>query len=361
MRPVGVASGAAPVYLREFSLSSPTLSSSKPSTATCLHKELNTSEEKYAALHRCLPRTSKCCPCGRRHLIGDCAAAWAALLPLVYVKAGNVLALDANGSMEKFRPARPDWYEEFFAKAMEEGMRSYEAEVMLWFNLVCFTFTPQFLHIGSKAVPSDLSLKLWLNNTGKIEALVAGYKEDLFRSFTGTSKKVLELGVGTGPNFKYYARADDLHVVGVDPNKQMEKYARSAALAAGLPPMSFTFMQGVGEDLPVEDGSMDAVIGTLVLCSVKDVNMTLQEVKRVLKVGGLYLFIEHVAAQDGSFLRFTQSILDPLQQFFADGCHLTRETGEQISHAGFSDVNINMTSVPTISILSPHVYGIACK
>ncbi|XP_020702822.1 methyltransferase-like protein 7A isoform X1 [Dendrobium catenatum] len=318
MRPVGVASGAAPFYLRDLSLSSPTLTSLKPSPATCLHKELNTSEEKYAAMHRRLPRTSRCCPCGRRHLIGDCAAAWAALLPLVYVKAGNGLALDANGSMEKFRPARPDWYEELFAKAMEEGMRSYEAEV-------------------------------------------AGYKEDLFRSFTGTSKKVLELGVGTGPNFKYYAHADDLHVVGVDPNKQMEKYARGAALAAGLLPTSFTFMQGVGEDLPVEDGTMDAVIGTLVLCSVKDVNLTLQEVKRVLKVGGQYLFIEHVAAQDGSFLRFTQSILDPLQQFFADGCHLTRETGEQISHAGFSDVNINMTYVPTISIISPHVYGIACK
>ncbi|KAG0471687.1 hypothetical protein HPP92_016233 [Vanilla planifolia] len=105
---------------------------------------------------------------------------------------------------------------------------------------------------------------------------------------------------------------------------------------------------------------MDAVVGTLVLCSVKDVNMALLQVRRVLKAGGLYLFIEHVASDDGSLLRLAQSILDPLQQFVAGGCHLTRETGKQISQAGFSTVSLNMASVPTLPIISPHVYGLAC-
>ncbi|KAI3970913.1 hypothetical protein MKX01_024560 [Papaver californicum] len=65
----------------------------------------------------------------------------------------------------------------------------------------------------------------------------------------------------------------------------MEKYAVAAALAAGLPPTNFYYTPAVGEALPAYDASMDAVIGTLVLCSVKDVKTTLKEVKRVLKPG----------------------------------------------------------------------------
>ncbi|KAI3729203.1 hypothetical protein L6452_17856 [Arctium lappa] len=63
----------------------------------------------------------------------------------------------------------------------------------------------------------------------------------------------------------------------------MEKYARAAAEASGLPRKNFNFIHAVAEALPVGDASMDVVVGTLVLCSVKDVNKTLQEVKRVLK------------------------------------------------------------------------------
>ncbi|PKA56777.1 24-methylenesterol C-methyltransferase [Apostasia shenzhenica] len=277
------------------------------------------SEEGGWTSDRGLPRFARCCPCGRRHLLGASAAAAAeSLLQFYPVKAVNGLSSNSDVSIKNFRPGRPDWYEEIFAKAMEEGMRSYEA-------------------------------------------VIAAYKTELFGSLTVDGKKVLELGVGTGPNFKYYANASDLDVLGIDPNKKIEKYARAEALAAGLPSTKFTFMQGVGEALPVEDGSIDLVIGTLVLCSVKDVKLALKEVKRVLKADGLYLFIEHVAAYDGSLLRLMQSILDPFQQFVADGCHLTRETGNQISRSGFSKVNLNMASVPIIPIVSPHVYGIACK
>ena len=74
---------------------------------------------------------------------------------------------------------------------------------------------------------------------------VAAYKEKLFSQLTADSKKILELGIGTGPNFKYYASAVDINVTGVDPNKKMEKYAQAAAVAAGLPLTNFSFMRGV--------------------------------------------------------------------------------------------------------------------
>lgn len=74
---------------------------------------------------------------------------------------------------------------------------------------------------------------------------VATYKEKLFPQLTGKVEKVLELGIGTGPNLKYYVGAGDRYVIGVDPNKQMEKYARASAEAAGLQSTNFSFIRGV--------------------------------------------------------------------------------------------------------------------
>ncbi|RLN08903.1 methyltransferase-like protein 7A [Panicum miliaceum] len=119
--------------------------------------------------------------------------------------------------------------------------------------------------------------------------------------------------------------------------------------------------QRVAEALPAEDNSMDAVIGTLVLCSVNDIGMALREIYRVLKPGGLYLFVEHVAAPDGSLLRFVQGTFDPLQQFAADGCHLTRKTGENIRDVGFSSLSLDSVRLSNAYIISPHVYGVAYK
>lgn len=61
----------------------------------------------------------------------------------------------------------------------------------------------------------------------------------------GKAEKILEIGIGTGPNLKYYADDPGIDVFGVDPNRKMEKYARAAAETAGLPPSNFRFMQAV--------------------------------------------------------------------------------------------------------------------
>ncbi|KQK01954.1 methyltransferase-like protein 7A [Brachypodium distachyon] len=258
------------------------------------------------------------CRCGRRHLLGASSAA--GLLHIVNPTPLAVAAppIDPEVMLERVHPTRPGWYEKLYATAMDKGMMAYEAEI-------------------------------------------AKYKSNLFSQLSVAGKNFLELGVGTGPNLKYYASADGVNVVGVDPNMYMEEYSRAAATSAGLPLSNFTFRRGVGEALPAEDSSMDAVIGTLVLCSVKDTTMALREVMRVLKPGGLYLFIEHVAAPDGSLLQFVQSALDPLQQFVSDGCHLTRKTAENIEQAGFSSLSMNTARLSSAYIISPHVYGVASK
>ena len=76
-------------------------------------------------------------------------------------------------------------------------------------------------------------------------AKVAVYKTQLFTNLRGKAKKVLEIGIGTGPNLKYYANSADVQVFGVDPNTKMEKYAQESAVAAGLPLSNFEFIQAV--------------------------------------------------------------------------------------------------------------------
>lgn len=73
----------------------------------------------------------------------------------------------------------------------------------------------------------------------------AGYKSKLFGKLKGKAERVLEIGIGTGPNLSYYANDSDVEVFAMDPNKKMEKYARAAAVAAGLPLPNFKFVQAV--------------------------------------------------------------------------------------------------------------------
>jgi ubiquinone/menaquinone biosynthesis C-methylase UbiE len=268
-------------------------------------------------------QSSATCGCGlcRRQFLGAFAGPFLSQFTTSSATADpstDLLFSNAQKMMNKVHPAKPDWYEEFYAIALDRGMKSYDKEI-------------------------------------------AGYKEQLLNPLKGEAKTILELGIGTGPNIKYYASGKNVSVVGVDPNKHMEKYAQAAATDSGLLKSQFKFIHGVGEALPIFNSSMDAVVCTLVLCSVKDVDKTLKEVQRVLKPRGQFIFVEHVAAPDGTPLRFWQNLLDPLQQFVSDGCHLTRETGEVIRGSGFSDASINMTYVPSVSLISPHVFGTAYK
>ncbi|CAM9859196.1 unnamed protein product [Discosporangium mesarthrocarpum] len=106
--------------------------------------------------------------------------------------------------------------------------------------------------------------------------------------------------------------------------------------AAGLG-LELRGVGGVAEALPFESGSFDAVVSTLVFCSVNDPGKALTEVSRVLRPGGKFLFVEHVwAPEDGHGLlglHGQQEFLDPLQQAVAGGCHLTRQTGDLIRRA----------------------------
>ncbi len=181
---------------------------------------------------------------------------------------------------------------------------------------------------------------------------VAGRKRTLLGNLHGD---VLEIGPGAGPNLSFYAPG--IHWVGVEPNPAMWPYAQREAKQLGL---NIELRDGTAEHLPAADNSVDAVVGTLVLCSVRSQTGTLQEILRVLKPGGQYVFMEHVAAPRGTGTRRLQNIVQPLWGAFADGCHANRETWTAIEQAGFSRVQLEHFRLDG-PIAGPHIAGFAVK
>jgi ubiquinone/menaquinone biosynthesis C-methylase UbiE len=184
------------------------------------------------------------------------------------------------------------------------------------------------------------------------DALLAERKASLLGSIHGT---VVEIGPGTGTNFRYYAH--DIRWIGVEPNRHMHPYLRSVAESAGL---EIDVRPSRAEALDLSDESADAVIATAVLCSVDDQVKALREIRRVLKPGGHFVFLEHVAAERGTALRSIQHIIQPLWSCLADGCHPVRDTREAIVRAGFEPITCESFRLP-LGPIAPHIAGIAVR
>ena len=195
----------------------------------------------------------------------------------------------------------------------------------------------------------------WLmaHGNAKYEKNIADRKRTLFAQVQGD---VLEIGPGTGPNLSYYPT--DIHWIGVEPNPFMHSYLSKEAERLGL---DIDLRSGNAQQLDVEDNSMDAVVSTLVLCSVDNLAATLQEVLRVLKPGGRFYFVEHVAAPEGTGLRRIQRWVRPFWKTLGDGCHPDRETWVAIEKAGFEHVSYQHFRADLPPIVSPQIIGIATK
>ncbi len=188
--------------------------------------------------------------------------------------------------------------------------------------------------------------------SGIYEEKLAGAKRDLLSDISGT---IIEIGPGTGTNLSYFSR--NIRWIGIEPNPFMDQYLLKRAEALGL---QLEIRRGSAEDLPVPDSSADAVVSTLVLCSVTDLAKALSEILRVLKPGGRLVFVEHVAAPRGTWLRRFQSWVKPAWKKLGDGCHPDRETWVALERAGFAKLDYSHFRV-SIPLVSPQIAGIAVK
>jgi len=147
-----------------------------------------------------------------------------------------------------------------------------------------------------------------------------------------------------------------LEVTGIDANPYMEDFAEKNARISGVP---FHFVLGDVGKLPLPDDSFDAIVSTLVLCSVPNPNVALKEACRVLKPGGIFFYWEHVRSPDNNLLRLQQRFLEPAQQLLADGCHLTRETESYIMSSGFQVLSSTRYNFKPLGVIGPHIAGLA--
>uniref|UniRef100_A0A8I3WLZ7 Methyltransferase type 11 domain-containing protein n=1 Tax=Callithrix jacchus TaxID=9483 RepID=A0A8I3WLZ7_CALJA len=193
---------------------------------------------------------------------------------------------------------------------------------------------------------------------------MASKKRELFsnlQEFAGPSGKLslLEVGCGTGTNFKFYPPG--CRVTCIDPNPNFEKLIKSIAENRHL--QFERFVVAAGDNMhQVADGFMDVVVSTLVLCSVVNQEEILREVRRVLRPGGAFYFMEHVAAERSTWNSFWQQVLDPAWYLLFDGCNLTRESWKALERANFSKLKLQHIQAPLPwELVRPHVYGYAVK
>lgn len=169
------------------------------------------------------------------------------------------------------------------------------------------------------------------------------------------SGSVLELGAGTGLNLDHYPAGLERLVL-VEPDVHKAKILAEKAQRKGI---KAEIVRAPGEMLPFEDDSFDTVVETLVLCTVADPEATAAEIRRVLKPGGQFLFMEHVRSEKPRLGRLQDRLEKPWMKL-ADGCHCNRRTVPMLEANGFDvDVTAAQDKFPMPPVARPIVSGIA--
>jgi ubiquinone/menaquinone biosynthesis C-methylase UbiE len=188
--------------------------------------------------------------------------------------------------------------------------------------------------------------------SGAMEKEVGPLRDELLTGLTG---RVLEIGSGNGINFRHYPDTVE-EIVALEPEPYLRSKAQRAARTA---PVTVTVRAGVADSIGLPDASFDAVVASLVLCSVPDQAAALAELHRVLRPGGELRFLEHLCSPSPRKARvqraFDRSGVWPR---IGGGCHSSRDTLGAIEAAGFHVQTVRSIDVgPGWALTNPHVLG----
>lgn len=182
------------------------------------------------------------------------------------------------------------------------------------------------------------------------------WRSGLLKNLSGT---VLEVGAGTGVNiFNYSSIISKLTLTEPDPN--MFKILSKRAMQRN--DITVEIHRATVEKLPFSDNSFDFVVCTFLMCSVISPQDSLSEIFRVLKSGGKYVFLEHVANTNNNRAYKWQKRIEPLWKFFSGNCHMTRNTAYEIETSGFKILDIHHEYITGGgTIINPFIRGVAQK
>lgn len=147
----------------------------------------------------------------------------------------------------------------------------------------------------------------------------------------GAEGRVLEIGFGSGTNLEFYDPLRVEKLFALEPSRGMRRKARDAVSRS---PLEIEWLDLPGEEIPLENDSMDTVVLTYTACTIPGIEIALSQMRRVLKPGGHLLFSEHGAAPDPGVARWQRRI-EPVWRAIAGGCHLTRKPDQLLEQAGF--------------------------
>ena len=164
------------------------------------------------------------------------------------------------------------------------------------------------------------------------QKVLARYRKQLLEPLSGN---ILEVGSGTGVNFKLYPKG--CTVIASEPSEHMLKYAAERLKMEQSKAEIKLVLAGVGseelEQYVPEDG-FDAVVCTLVLCTIPNPELAVLSFKKWLKPDGKLIILEHVHAKTNPRKVF-HNILNPAWKRFAEGCHINRDTAKMLRDSGF--------------------------
>jgi SAM-dependent methyltransferase len=197
------------------------------------------------------------------------------------------------------------------------------------------------------------ALFFWLAG-GMFDRLLRRHKRRVYADLPDT---VVELGSGVGANLRYLAPGSSL--IAVEPNPAMHARLRRAARRSGV---HLDLREVPAEQTHLPDASAEVVISSLVLCSVGDPGQVLEEVRRVLRPGGRFVFVEHVAAAEGSLLRRLQRVVRAPWGWCFEGCSCERDLAAMVRAAGFGSVAIESYRLRSPFLpFNPQIAGVATR
>ena len=165
--------------------------------------------------------------------------------------------------------------------------------------------------------------------------------DGLEREFVGRVRgRVLEIGAGDGENFGAFDPGIEWQGLEPDAKRRAELATRAREWRHTAEPMD-----ALAESIPLPDHSVDAVVGTYVLCSVGDQAAALAEVRRVLVPDGRVIFVDHVIAPPRTLKRAVQRVATPIAKRVCHGCHWDRDTERALAEAGFIATDIRRLRV----------------
>jgi SAM-dependent methyltransferase len=176
------------------------------------------------------------------------------------------------------------------------------------------------------------------------------------RLFSDIPRTLVEIGPGVGANFRYYQPGT--RVIAIEPNEAMHSLLRARALDAEL---DLDLRSSLAEETGLLSDSVEAVVSSLVLCTVRDQGAAAAEIFRILKPGGRLLILEHVESRD-FLLRLIQRLLARPWRWLFEGCELRRDTLSVLSSAGLKTEGISTKTLVTAFIpVNSMILGEAVK